>query len=391
MPRINTNTQSLTSVAALKRNNRSLTTTLERLSTGNRINRAACNAAGLSVADQLRAQSTGLGAGNRNIQDGISVLNVAEGALNEVTNILQRLRELAVQASTATLGDKERGFIQLEVEQLTEEIDRISKTTRFNNMRLLSGEDTTETGHRNPWGHENGAALHVGAGHCDDNDLLRIKMPSVSAESLGLWTDVQRIAFNELEGVGAFEEEEILDSGGMGTGIFIRVPALDFNGNQIIYDANDPSHQANYFSTNDNGETVIVPRFNDDGTRAREHIFDSQGNPVIITERTQLLDLSKGPNGQGAIDAITHLDEALEMINGARSQIGAKVNRLEHALVNQMNMHTNVVSAESLIRHTDFSYEAMHMTRKQVLQQSSTAILAQANALPNHILGLLNI
>ena len=330
MPRINTNIQSMVASGALKRNNRAMSKVLEKLSTGNQINRSSDNAAGLSVAERLKAQTHGLEAANRNILDGISVLNIADGALNEIGNMLQRLRELAVQSATATLGDNERNYIQLEVEQLKEEIDRISGTTKFNNMPLLNGDTRTATGHRNPWGdHDDGrgARLHIGAGHDNANDLLEISLPVMTAVRL----------FGE----------------------------------------NDGSGNWNTRHRDEDGRPLIIRDADDDP------VLDDNGDEQQIYLDLRSVELAR--------QAIGILDDALTTINGARSQIGARTNRLEHALTNQKNMHTDVSSAESLIRHTDFSVEAMHMTRMQVLQQSSTAILAQANALPNNILGLLNI
>lgn len=137
--RINTNVPALIAQRNLSRNRASLDTTLERLSSGSRINHAGDDAAGLAISESLRAQIRGLAQAERNSQDGISLVQVAEGAMSEVSNILIRLRELGVQAASDTVGPTERGFLNLEFSQLLEEVDRISKSTVYNNVPLLNG------------------------------------------------------------------------------------------------------------------------------------------------------------------------------------------------------------------------------------------------------------
>jgi len=137
--RINTNIQAMVAQRNLDHNRRSQESSLERLSSGTRINRAGDDAAGLAISERIRANTRSLGQANRNAQDGISLIQVAEGATNEVSNILVRMRELSIQAASDTIGDKERGFIDKEVQQLRSEIDRIAVTTEFNGTKLLNG------------------------------------------------------------------------------------------------------------------------------------------------------------------------------------------------------------------------------------------------------------
>ncbi|MCL2844644.1 MAG: flagellin FliC [Chitinivibrionia bacterium] len=190
MPKINTNTQAMLSAGAIKRTQRSLTISLERLSTGNSINRSSDNAAGLSVSEQLRMQANGLAQGNRNINDGLSLLNIAEGGIVEIQNMLHRLRELAVQASTATMHDDQREFIQLEVNQLVNEIDRIAASTRFNGRSMLNGTPGVQgTYDFNPWEHPDGGIIHIGANHTtehDTSDVLNVRFTAANSEALGL-------------------------------------------------------------------------------------------------------------------------------------------------------------------------------------------------------------
>lgn len=294
MPRINHNIQSMYTTTALKGTERSLTRTLEKLSTGLAINRSSDNAAGFAVSEQLRNQISGTEMGNRNIQDGISVLNIAEGALVEVGNILQRVRELAVQSATATFSNTEREYMQMEVEHLTDEIDRIAASTQFNRMALLNGETGTRA-NPNRWGSTDGVFIHVSAGNKELEDTLNVRLYPANCEALGIRNNM---------------------------------PPNDL-----------------------------------------------------------LLDLGSQTGGQTAIGII---DNAIVELSSNRARLGAYSNRLDSALTNQTNTLANMISAESLIRDTDYASEMVNFTRLNLLQQSSTSMLAQANSLPNSILTLLN-
>lgn len=264
---------------ALRSVDRQMEKSLERLSTGLRINRASDDAAGLSVSEQLRTQISGLSMGNRNIQDGMSLINIAEGALIEVESMLQRMRELCIQAANDTLTSVERGYLTIEVDNLKSEIDRIVSGTQYNSMELLSGDD--------PWG-TTGGVLHIGPNNESASDTILYVIDPMNTTSLGI-----------------------------------------------------------------NGAALQV---------------DTQDH---------------------ASDGINTLDTALSSVNALRADLGAMYNRLEHALTNQENQETNMQAAESVIRDADFAYETTQFTRNQILSQSSTAMLAQANTLPQSVLSLL--
>ena len=280
MPRIIHNVPAMVTGQALRRAGRRIAKSLEKLSTGLRINRAADDAAGLSISEQLRTQCRGLAMGNRNIQDGMSLLNIAEGALIEIEDMLQRCRELSIQAANDTLTSKERSYINVEFTQLKEEIDRIANGTQYNSQKLLNGDTNS------PW--SQGGILHVGPNDDLTTDEIVVTIGSIT-------------------------------TGGMG-----------INGTNCI--------------------------------------------PTTQTD---------------AVDAISSLDVALDSVNRLRSDLGAKFNRLEHALNNQENQEQNMQAAESIIRDTDFAEESTTFTRWQILQQSSTAMLAQANVIPQSVLSLL--
>jgi flagellin len=265
---------------ALRTVGRNLSKSLEKLSTGLRINRAADDAAGLSVSEQLRTQIRGIAMGNRNTQDGIALLNIAEGALIEIEDMLQRARELSIQAANDTLTVNERAFINVEFNQLKTEIDRIAMGTQYNSMKLLNGDTSS------PW--STGGILHVGPNNSAATDTITITIGAITTGGLGI-----------------------------------------------------------------------------------------PGNTCIVTTQT------------AANNAISLLDVALGSVNTLRADLGAKTNRLEHALNNQENQEQNMTAAESIIRDTDFAAETSLFARHQILQQSSTAMLAQANMVPQSILSLL--
>jgi len=279
MPRINHNVSAMITGNALRGADRSLTKSLERLSTGLRINRASDDAAGLSVSEQLRSQVNGLNMGSRNIQDGIALINIAEGALNEVEASIQRMRELSIQAANDTLTSVERSYIDIEISNLSLEIDRIVSGTQYNSQNLLNGTA--------PWGTAPGGVLHIGPNNVAASDAITYQIDPMNTASLGL------------------------------TGLTV--------GTQV-----------------------------------------------------------------SATNAIDTLDVALRSVNALRADLGAMTNRLEHALNNQENQTTNMQAAESVIRDADFAYETTQFTRNQILSQSSTSMLAQANAVPQNVLKLLN-
>jgi flagellin len=288
MPRINHNVPAMVTSTALRQVDRDLQKSLERLSTGLRINRGADDAAGLSVSEQLRTQVRGLNMGSRNIQDGVALLNIAEGALIEVESMLQRMRELAIQAANDTLTSVERGYIQIEANELSSEIDRIVQGTQYNSQKLLNGDA--------PWGTAPGGVLHIGPNNYVD-------------------------------------------------------PATGTNADEIVFQINSVTTAS----------------------------LGVDANAAMVDYNTQA----------GATAAINSLDTALGSVNTIRATLGAKVNRLEHALTNQENQEQNMQAAESVIRDTDFATETTKYTRNQILTQSSTAMLAQANVAPKNVLNLL--
>lgn len=292
--RIVHNISSMTTQGSLYKVNRDMKTSLERLSTGLRINRASDDAAGLGVSENLRTQVKGTAQAMKNAQDGIAALNVAEGAANEVSDILQRMRELAVQSSNDTLTSTERAYTNQEYKQLRDEIDRIAEVTNYNGMKLISSTGTTAN-ERFGIG-TTGSALWVDANSAYGFDSITITIETLSSNRLGA---------------------------GAGSG----------------------------------GVTNL--------------------NETFLTAQSD------------AVNALMNIDESIDSVNKMRSNIGAFVNRLEHAINNLTISNTNQQSAESLIRDVDFANESATFTKNQILMQSGTAMLAQANQVTQNVLSLL--
>jgi flagellin len=292
--RVNHNVAAMNTQGAMFRVNRDISKSLEKLSTGLRINRASDDAAGMGVSESLRTQVKGTAMALRNAQDGIAAITVAEGAANEVSDILQRMRELAVQSANDTLTSKERVYTNTEFKQLTNEIDRIAAVTNYNGMKLISSSGTSANDRFGMIG--TGSALWVDANSVYGADSITITIDTLSTTSLGA-------------GAG---------SGGV-------------------------ANVANTYLT------------------------------------SQI----------AAVSALQNLDESISSVNLMRSNMGAFINRLEHAINNLTISNTNQQAAESLIRDVDFAQETTQFTKNQILMQSSTAMLSQANVLPQNVLQLL--
>lgn len=280
--RINHNINALITQGALASSGREQSKSLEKLSTGMRINRASDDAAGLSVSEQLRTQIRGMNRAKSNAQDGIALLQIAEGAANEMSSMLQRMRELAIQSSNDTLTSTDRGYLDQEFKALTNEIDRISKTSNYNGQTLIYGGSTS-------FGGTVSSVLHIGANDKDSIDTLKIKIDGLSASALSL-----------------------------------------------------------------TGGTVKVG---------------------ISTHAS-------------ALAAVSKVDVAIKSVNKMRSDVGAYVNRLEHAINNLSNQSYNTQDAESRIRDVDFAEESTNFSRHQILTQSSTSMLSQANQIPQSVMRL---
>ena len=328
--RVNHNVPATVTQGALAINNRGLVKNLERLSTGLRVNRASDDAAGLAISEGLRTQIRGSQQAKRNALDGISALNIAEGATNEISAILQRQRELAIQASTATYSRTEREYMDLEFQQLTSEIIRITKATNFNGMKLLDSSNMRDPD--------------------DPDDLIDPDLPPRfgSPNNSTLWIDA-----NDERGIDSIDVEF--------TPLF-----------------------TNFFSTNPNFDGLGNPVAAATGGTA-----SGSWNPANSTGTGTMAWLGEVLNASHAQATITLLDQAIRTVNDMRADIGSYVNRLE-SVVNNLDISiTNQAAAESQIRDADFALLSSEFARSQILTQSATAMLAQANQVPQTVLSLI--
>ena len=385
--RIQTNVESLNAYRNLSSTNRQQSTHMERLSSGFRINRAADDAAGLAISEQMRGQIGGLDQATENAQDSTSLIQTAEGALNESHEILQRMRELAVQSANDTLTEGDRAEIQEEVDQLAQELDRISETTEFNTQELLDGEFD--------------AVFHIGA---NEGQNIEVDIAEMDADSLGVSGDARAAEF-----VTDVNEDAIPD-GGFGT---------DANMTLEVTDLDDDSELASTEFDFDGDETAedMAETIDDDGDFAAEIVdgqleitSDDAGNVEMEVNEIDdevddvLTGLSEGDTAEGTPEeeagievatqqeadaAITTIDNAIESVSSERSELGAVQNRLDHTISNLEVASENLQAAESRIRDTDMAQEMTEFTTTQILEEAGTAMLAQANQAPQNVLQLL--
>ena len=336
---------------------------MEKLSSGLRINRAGDDAAGLAISEKMRGQIRGLDQASRNAQDGISLIQTAEGALNETHSILQRMRELAVQSSNDSNNDNDRVELQKEVAQLKEEVDRIAKDTQFNNKALLDGTLGTK----------------LDLDTAKSTVLTDGAVDAVSYSgglSAGTWTlaGVGDGSYTLSDGTTTYTSNAVT-AGSAGTLSFEGKISIDVN-NSIADDALDTL------------EIEIT------GTEATFHIGANKDENIglSINDMSQsglsltAVDIS---TQSGANDAITVIQTAIDKVSSERSMLGAKQNRLEHT-INNLNVGAeNLQAAESRIRDVDMAKEMMNFTKNNILNQAAQAMLAQAKSQPEAVLQLL--
>jgi flagellin len=324
---INTNISAIKATNSSNSASKMLGTAMERLSTGKRINGAKDDAAGLAIATTMTAQIKGMSQGVRNANDGISLAQTAEGALNEVTNMLQRVRELAVQAKSATYQTSDREAMQSEVSNLTQQISDVLNNTKFNGNAVFKVSDGTG-----------------GTGDPDDYAATNVELDDAS---FAIQT-------------------------GANTGDTVTLVSKAFDGSKLFGVVADTS-----------ASDVGVARTSYAAT-TYDHDSDSTTAEVALT--TQALDVSDVDSASTTID---NVDDALDQVNSTRATLGAGQNRLESAVNNLNDNITNLSDARSRIQDTDYSTETTQMAKAQILSQASTAMIAQANQSQQNVLSLL--
>jgi len=365
--RINHNLSALNAWKNMTVNDGGQTKSLEKLSSGLRIGRAADDAAGLSISEKMRGQISGLNQASRNAQDGISLLQTAEGALQETHSILQRMRELAVQSASDTVTDADREEIQKEINALRVEIDRISNDTEFNTQKLLEGNFTNRT-------------IHIGA---NANQNLKVSIDDMAAEELGVhWVFGSDVATRNV-----FKDKlavyGTLDLSATGHANAVSAKVVVSGGNFTVQLLNADGTNAGAASAATAVNATVAHAGLTFGAASSGSLADGD---TIIVDLFGGINVSTQSDANGAITAI---NDAINTVSGERSKLGAIQNRLEHTIANLATSSENLTAAESRIRDVDIAVEMMNFTKYQILAQASTAMLAQANAKPQAVLQLL--
>ena len=386
---INTNIASLTAQRAMLNTGRELETAFERLSTGKRINTAVDDAAGLAIAERLTGRINGLNQAIRNASDGVSVVQIAEGAQDEITTIVQRLRDLAVQGANSSLSATERGFLETEADKLLESLTQAAGMAEFSGNELLvndSGNDnadgddiafsgvfqvgpnegdtvTIETVRCHPdslFGGGRAEALEftvtdAQAAALTTSETITIAGTAVTAQDLATGvttTETLVTKLNTLSDAGTIAAITWTNSGDVITGTYDAVGAV---------------------TSTDNSIGAIAGTVSTEGTATGANADDS------LDFTTQ----------QGCRDAITTIQAAYDKVAKNRAQLGAVQAQMESTIRNLANVVENTTAARSRIQDADFAAETAALTRAQMLQQAATSILAQANAQPQSVLELL--
>ena len=381
---INTNVVSLNAQRNLNSSQNALATSLQRLSSGMRINSAKDDAAGLAISERMSSQIRGLNQAARNANDGISMAQTAEGALGEIGNNLQRIRELAVQSRNASNSVTDRVALNNEVQQVKAEIDRVASSTSFNGTKLIDGTFTNQS-------------FQVGANVGETINISSL----VNAQSSALGTSTSSTA--NVTGIAATAFTAItaghLTINGTSVGAVAAGGAggAPAQGANVAAAINTVSGTTGVTATanaaglvslkNVSGNTTVVAFA---GATASTAITGLTAATTAVTTATSAgfanVDISNAANADFAIAA---MDSALSALNAGRADLGAYQNRFSSAIANVQTTAENLSASRSRIVDTDFAAETATLSRNQVLQQAGTAMLAQANAMPQSVLALL--
>ncbi|MFN4036077.1 flagellin [Comamonas aquatica] len=358
---INTNVASINAQRNLSISGSSLSTTMQRLSSGLRVNSAKDDAAGLAIAERMNAQTKGLAVAARNANDGISLAQTAEGALGKIGDMLQRQRELAVQSANATNSKSDREAMQAEVTQLTAEIDRVAKTTSFNGTKLLDGSFT-------------GATFQVGANAGDNITVGGIT--DATAGTLGNTAKLSTATEDVTNQTTASDYVKSINDKSAETGVTAFMTLKTDNA--------DPALKV---------YTVTLVAKSDKATADAAGLTKSDGTTGLAFNDVAAADKSVGKvnisTQDGAFKAMAIIDQSINDVTKARGDLGALQTRFEKTVENIDIMKENTTAARGRIVDADFATETANLSTAQILQQAGTAMVAQANQLPQNVLSLL--
>ena len=387
---INHNMNALNAHRNMGVNNTNAGKSMEKLSSGLRINRAGDDAAGLAISEKMRGQIRGLTQSSRNAADGISMIQTAEGALNETTNILQRMRELAVQAGNDTNTTSDRAEIQKEIDALTEEVDRIANNTEFNTQKLLNGNKSGEAGDEIKaavTANVGSFEITIGTTDLAANDVITIDGKSIKITSTTK-ADVEKTISDALKDK-------------------YTVSFTDTTTQQKITLTQKVAADKEEIKASLKGTDLAVT--SNAGVEGRDaQISEGQVSVQVGANANQSMSIEIGDmraealgitnaKGKGlsvetaedANEAITKFDEALNAVSSQRANLGAVQNRLEYTISNLDNTAENLTSAESTLRDVDMAKEMMEYSKNNILNQAAQAMISQANQQPQNVLQLL--
>jgi flagellin len=385
---INTNVKSLISQNALNKNNRALSVAMEQLSTGKRINSAKDDAAGLAISSRMTSQIRGLDQAVRNGNDGISMLQTAEGALIEVTNMLQRMRELSVQSANDTYAPQDRGYLDQEFQQLKDEIHRISRATQWNGMNILDGSFEGDEGVAGKF------AFQVGA---NEGQTVTHTLGDIGFRKAGVETEVTRAP-----GTSVKQQGTVTLSGtyAAGDSISVTLSGTAYSYTVLAADVASDDDATNLAAISIKVAAVIPSATATTSTSAGAITYTAAANNVDLeasVSRTvvgdtaalagiQDLDITTTPD---ASDSLAALDIGIDTINSTRADIGAMINRLTYAVDNLTNVSQYTSASRSTIQDADYAKASSELARTQIIQQAATAVLAQANTSQQTVMKLL--
>jgi flagellin len=386
-----TNTTSLNAQNNLSKSGSDLATSMQRLSSGMRINSAKDDAAGLQISNRMTSQISGLGVAQRNANDGISMAQTAEGAMEASTDILQRMRELALQSANGSNSDDDRAALQKEVSALQTELTRIAETTSFGGQKLLDGSFGSK-------------GFQVGS---DAGETITMSLTDISADQIGSTTrenvsgaitvaEVDAILFENTDGKAGTLSFDYTDEDGASSTIEVDLSNAE-NAGDVVSAINASLNGIGVTAVNAgtsgitmggsilSNETIELAATTTN-TAATIGATTSASGAVNITNEADDIDIS---SIVGSSNALAIIDNALGEINESRADLGALQNRFSHTINNLANIEENVSASRSRIQDTDFASETAEMTKNQILQQAGTSILAQANQLPQSALSLI--
>ncbi|HCH0720031.1 TPA: flagellin [Vibrio parahaemolyticus] len=372
---VNTNVAALVAQRHLTSATDMLNQSMERLSSGKRINSAKDDAAGLQISNRLQSQMRGLDVAVRNANDGISIMQTAEGAMNEVTNIMQRMRDLSLQSANGSNSQAERTALQEEVTALNDELNRIAETTSFGGRKLLNGTFGK-------------SSFQIGAA---SGEAVQIELKSMRTDGLDMGgfsyvaqgrTDYDwQVKENANDLTMSFtnrsgETEKIQINAKAGDDIEELATYINGQTDKVTASVNEKGQLQIFMAGEETAGTISFS-----GDLASELGMSLKGYDAVNNLNITTVG--------GAQQAVAVLDTAMKFVDSQRAELGAYQNRFNHAINNLDNIHENLAASNSRIQDTDYAKETTQMVKQQILQQVSTTILAQAKQAPNLALTLL--